>query len=173
MTAPIPGAVFDCVVLLQAAISRKGPAYACKALLDAGRVRVFVSPDVLAEITEVLNRPELQRKFQSLTREAAAAFLKDLGGKTVPVAHVPQQFSYARDPDDERYVNLALAVGAGFLVTWDNDLLDLMGDNPAGVDFRRRFPGLHILTPAAFLRALAAPPPAPAEGGGSAEPSPG
>jgi putative PIN family toxin of toxin-antitoxin system len=169
MTTPVPGAVFDCVVLLQAAISRKGPAYACKALLDAGRIRVFVSPDVLAEITEVLNRPELQRKFKSLTRETAAAFLGDLAGKAVPVTEVPQRFSYPRDPDDERYVNLALAAGARFLVTWDNDLLDLMGDNPAGAEFRRQFPDLQVLTPAAFLRTLAAPPPAPTEGGGSAE----
>lgn len=75
MTTPLPGAVFDCVVFLQAAISRKGPAFACKELLDTGRVAVFLSPEVLAEITDVLNRPELQKKFKSLAPEKTQAFL--------------------------------------------------------------------------------------------------
>jgi predicted nucleic acid-binding protein len=72
---------------------------------------------------------------------------------------VPAVFTYPRDPNDEPYVNLALAAGARYLVTWDNDLLDLMNEaTPAGQDFRRRFPDLTILNPVAFLRELAPPP---------------
>jgi predicted nucleic acid-binding protein len=56
-------------------------------------------------------------------------------------------FSCPRDPDDEPYVNLAVAAGARYLVTRDKDLLDLMED----ADFRRRFATLAILDPAAFL----------------------
>jgi hypothetical protein len=36
MTPVIPGAVFDCVVLLQAAVSTKGPAFACMQLACFG-----------------------------------------------------------------------------------------------------------------------------------------
>jgi predicted nucleic acid-binding protein len=64
MTAVIPGVVFDCVVLLQAAVSKKGPAFACLRLAQAGQLRIVLSADALAEITDVLNRPELQRKFR-------------------------------------------------------------------------------------------------------------
>ena len=78
---------------------------------------------------------------------------------------MPLQFPYPRDPKDELYLNLAIAAGARYLVSWDNDLLDLMADNPDGTAFRGRFPGLMVLTPVAFLRELGqASTPPPAEG---------
>ncbi len=158
MTTSIPGAVFDCVVLLQAAASAKGPASACRGFLDSGHVRIFLSPDVLAEVTDVLNRPELQRKFKNLTPEVADAFLRDLTDKAEFLADIPNVFAYPRDPDDEPYINLAIAADAHYLVTWDNDLLDLMDETTAvGLDFRQRFPDLRILTPVALIRALSAP----------------
>jgi predicted nucleic acid-binding protein len=55
-----------------------------------------------------------------------------------------------RDPKDERYLNLAIAVGARYLVSRDTDLLDLMKDQP----FRNQFPHLNILDPTAFLQAM-------------------
>lgn len=65
---------------------------------------------------------------------------------------VPTEFSYDRDPKDEMYVNLALAAGAAYLVSRDNDLLDLMKETDIGRAFRERFPSLTILDPVAFLR---------------------
>jgi len=38
MSPDIPKAVFDCNILLQALIAEEGPAAACIALVDAGRV---------------------------------------------------------------------------------------------------------------------------------------
>jgi predicted nucleic acid-binding protein len=67
---------------------------------------------------------------------------------------VPTHFAYVRDPKDEPYLNLAIAAGAHYLVSWDPDLLDLMTDSPEALDFRQRFPGLTVLTPPAFLRAV-------------------
>ena len=159
MTPVIPGAVFDCVVLLQAAVSKKGPAFACLRLAQTGQVRMVLSSDVLAEITDVLNRPELQRKFKSLTSEVAEAFLRDLTDNADFVSEVPEVFTYPRDPDDEPQINLAVASGqGGICVTWDNDLLDLMDETTAvGSDFRQRFPDLRILTPVALIREMTLP----------------
>ena len=158
MTPSIPGAVFDCVVLLQAAASSKGPASACRGFVDNGHVRIFLSPDVLAEVTDVLNRPKLQIKFKALTPDLADAVLRDLTDKAEFLSDVPQVFAYARDPDDEPYINLAVAAEARYLVTWDNGLLDLMDVTTAvGLDFRQRFPDLRILTPVALIRELSAP----------------
>ena len=77
------------------------------------------------------------------------------GRSTVP--------DFPRDPKDEPYINLALAANADYLVTRDNDLLDLMNDS----DFRQQFPGLTILDPVAFLRVLSPPPVTDAPPGGT------
>jgi predicted nucleic acid-binding protein len=60
-------------------------------------------------------------------------------------------FSLPRDPKDAPYVDLAVASNAGYLVSRDKDLLELMQDEA----FRRRFPNLKILEPVSFLREIA------------------
>ena len=63
------------------------------------------------------------------------------------VLHAPHVFSFPRDPDDEPYVDLAIATQSSFLVSRDSDLLDLMKDEAS----RTAYPGLTILDPVAFL----------------------
>ncbi len=54
-------------------------------------------------------------------------------------------------------MNVALAAGATYLVTWDNDLLDLMkAGNAEGEALKGRAPGLVILTPPDLLGLLRA-----------------
>jgi putative PIN family toxin of toxin-antitoxin system len=130
--------------------------------VDEGRIELLLSEPVLAEVTEVMNRPELRAKLRSLTPERVQAFLADVVARATTIATVPNTFSYPRDPKDEPYVNLALAAGARYLVAWDKDLLALMNDaDPAGRDFRVRFPTLTVLTPPALLGELAAQQPPP------------
>jgi hypothetical protein len=57
-----PGAVFDCMVFVQALASAKGPACACYELVRGGKLTLFVSPDVIAEARNVLGRPTLRRR---------------------------------------------------------------------------------------------------------------
>jgi putative PIN family toxin of toxin-antitoxin system len=141
--------------------------------MSDGQVTLCVSRSTLAEVSDVLNRPKSRQRFKTLTPERTEAFLRELQKAAVLVDSVPEVFSYPRDPDDEPYVNLALAAGAPYLVTWDNDLLDLMEENPDGAAFRSRFPGLRILTPVAFLRELASLRAVPSEEQGPVETSPG
>jgi putative PIN family toxin of toxin-antitoxin system len=155
----IPVVVFDCMVYLQAAARRDGPARACLELAQQGRIELCVSPAIRAEVVDVLSRPKVRRKFPLLTPEAVANFLGDIDGLARSVAEVPTVVTLPRDPKDEPYLNLAVAVGAHRLVSWDNDLLDLMADNPSGIAFRERLPGLVILTPVALLRELTSAPP--------------
>ena len=63
---------------------------------------------------------------------------------------VPALFALPRDPDDEPYLNLAIAAGADYLVTRDNDMLDLMQD----ATFLAQHPTLTILDPVAMLHFL-------------------
>jgi putative PIN family toxin of toxin-antitoxin system len=138
------------MIYLQAAIRHGGPAAAVLRWCESGQITFFVSEDILNEVRDVLLRPEVRRKNRNLTQERVEEFLAHLSEKAVLVTEVPSLFSYERDPKDEKYVNLAVATHAQYLVSRDKDLLDLMNDP----DFRQRFPHLTILDPPAFLRAL-------------------
>ncbi len=146
--------VYDCVVFLQGLIKESGPGAECLELFEDGIIELFISEGVLNEIGDVLTRPDLQHKFPLLTQERAEELLGGLRERATFLESVPAEFSYDRDPKDEMYVNLALAAGAAYLVSRDNDLLDLMRETDAGNDFRRRFPSLMILNPVAFLREM-------------------
>jgi predicted nucleic acid-binding protein len=64
----------------------------------------------------------------------------------------PYPFTYLRDPKDEPYINLAIEVSAAYLISRDNDLLDLMKWNQEeGCEFQKRFRALRIVTPEGFL----------------------
>jgi putative PIN family toxin of toxin-antitoxin system len=141
-------AVFDCMIFVQALANANGPASACYEFVRGGRLRLDVSPDVLAEVGDVLGRPKVRRKLPGLTDDAVEAFLRDVLDRSAMFSDIPETFRLERDPKDERYINLAIASGASFVVTWDRDLLDLMGDE----GFRQEFPSLTILEPTALLR---------------------
>jgi predicted nucleic acid-binding protein len=85
----------------------------------------------------------------------AAALVERIHRHAILVPTVPSHFQYPRDPDDEHILNLAVEVGARYIVSRDKDLLDLMADRPEGLDFRLRFPQLLVLDPVALLRDLA------------------
>jgi putative PIN family toxin of toxin-antitoxin system len=150
MSANAPGVVFDAVVFLQAMINEHGPAFVCWRLVREGKLALFVTSAVLAEAEEVGNRPVLQQIQEPYLGERGS-LLGRRAGSCCSSHDVPAVFSYPRDPDDEHYVNLAVAAGASYLVTRDKDLLDLMASD----DFRQRFPNLTILDPVSLLRELA------------------
>jgi putative PIN family toxin of toxin-antitoxin system len=103
-----PSAVFDCNVFLQAASRGESVAAKCLRLVEDGKVRLFVSEEILAEIEDVLNRPEIRNHFQTLSDEIVEAFLLRLRKTAHFISDVPKKFSYPRDPDDEPYINLAI-----------------------------------------------------------------
>lgn len=158
MTDPAaPFVVFDCVTFVQAAMNPAGPSGACLRLAEDGSVRLVVSEDTLRELQDVLARPEIRRKRRSLTDQVVSAFLTTVATVATKHASVPAAFPYARDPKDEPYLHLAIAVQAAYLVSFDSHFLDLMkDDNADGQALRALVPSLVILTPPEFLRAVRA-----------------
>ena len=119
--------------------------------VEHGQVTLCLGADVLEEIRDVLTRPKLRAKFPALTTEAVDAFLAHHLRLATWIDDVPEHYTLARDPDDSKYINLAIAAGAPYLVTTDFDLLDLMEpQSTAGIDFRSRFPGIQFVSPSAF-----------------------
>jgi putative PIN family toxin of toxin-antitoxin system len=151
----LPRVVFDCNVLLQAAARERSVAAKCLNLAESGLIEFCLSREVLAEVEDVLNRPEIRARFPDLSDEIIGAFLKRLQKLSMLVRPVPKKFSYPRDEDDEPYINLAVTAGADFIISRDRDLLDLMtGHTDECKEFRQRFRSLRVVEPVEFLKLL-------------------
>lgn len=145
-------AIFDTNVYLQAALSKTGPAYACWQLVLGGSVQVFLTPQIIAEIRKTFRKPQLSPKFSEVHGNTGAQLIRNFRRKSTLLFEVPELEISIRDVDDAKFVDLAIATGAEFLVTRDRDLLDLSNDG----DFVGRFPHLKIITPVGFLEAIRA-----------------
>ena len=95
--------------------------------------------------------------LRNITDIAVEALFERLTQRATLIRQVPKRFVYERDPKDEPYINLAVATKADYLVTRDNDLLDLMKwDTEEGRGFQKRFRFLKIVTPEVFLAEIEA-----------------
>jgi putative PIN family toxin of toxin-antitoxin system len=147
--------VFDCMIYLQALISESGPAAALLRLVDRHAVSLFVSNEILAEVREVLSRPKIRERNSQLTDERVNAFITRIAEKATVVDDIARPFSYARDPKDEKYINLAIQVEADYIVSRDEDLLDLMTSHRDECkDFRRRYRPLKVIEPVELLKTV-------------------
>ncbi len=150
-------AVYDCMLFFRA-VARPQRIYTTFRLVEQALVTLCMSPEVLAEIRDVLTRSEHRTKFPALMPKAVDAFLARYLRAVNWFPNVAEVYTLQRDPKDSKYVNLALAAQAPYLVTTDHDLLDLM--DPAtteGRNFTQRFPTLNILDPVPFLNEIPGP----------------
>lgn len=153
-----PLVVFDCVVLVQSLLKKTGPAVECVNRFRDGHLTLVVSKETLAELRDVLSRSSLRDDFPLLTDERVEALISLLRWKAELVRRVPKHFAYPRDPNDEPYLNLAIEAQADYIVTRDNDLLDLMKwDTEEGREFQKRFRSLRIVDPVTFLNEIEQP----------------
>lgn len=134
--------VIDTNVWISGLLSASGaPAQLTRQAVRNGRP-VF-SAETFAELRERLWRPEFDRY---ITLEQRKRFLLDLESiacwTEVPPTIAGQPL--CRDPADDKFLHLALAAGANWLITGDQDLL-VLADTAAAQ-------GVRILSPAEALR---------------------
>lgn len=140
------------MIFLQALISPKSIAFKLFEYLEAAVFDLFISPEILSEITNVLNRDYIRKSNPQITDESVETLLADVLKKTVLVKNIPQNFHYSRDPKDEKYLDLAIEIKADFIVSRDKDLLDLMIDiSVEAKEFRQKSRPLKIVEPIDFL----------------------
>jgi len=150
-----PGVVVDCMVFVQAAANENSHAARILDLLDEGKITLYVSKVILAEARYVLNRSDVCASLRNLTDVTVEALFERLEQNATLIKQVPNRFVYPRDQKDEPYINLAVEMKADYLVSRDNDLLDLMKwENEEGREFQKRFRFLKIVTPERFLVAI-------------------
>jgi uncharacterized protein len=120
-----------------------------KAVVAEGRAEVVVDEAVAAELTRVLAYPFGARTLGTQAQAAAITEClriarKDERGRLKDdLASLPR----CSDPDDQKFLELALACGAGFLLTRDDALLELARGRARPLPFR-------VVTPQAFAAAL-------------------
>ena len=134
-------AVVDTSVLVRAIIKRQGTVAPIISRLRESHFTLLYSAELLEELVEVLDRPRIRVK-QRLTDEDIRAVLGVIrlrGEVVVPNRRV----RLCRDPDDDKFLEVALAGKADVIVSGDDDLLVL---DP--------FEGIPIVGPAAFLAML-------------------
>jgi uncharacterized protein len=133
-----PRCVFDTNVLVSALLfDQSTPAQAFFAALHTGEI--IVSADVIAELNGVLNREKFNRY---VTEEERERFLRSLLGES-ELIKIEQKIQACRDPNDDKFLELAVNGGADCIVSGDEDLLVL---DP--------FRGIPILAPDRFLDVL-------------------
>ena len=146
--------VFDCNVYFQALIAPNGPAGQAFLAAEMGRLTLYTSRTVLDEFHDVCSRPLLATRFR-LSMEKTEAFVELIQSFAVILDNIPHVFDYPRDPDDEHYVDLAVAASATLIVSRDKDLLALRDATTSdGQQFQKRFSGIVILTPSELLTRL-------------------
>ena len=126
--------VLDTNVVVSAALSASGPPARIVDLARVGAVEIAVSPEILAEYEEVFGRPEFRKISAQLAEDLRR--IRSFAAEVMP----GQRLRVCSDADDDKFVECALWSQAGFLVTGNLR------------HFPREFPGLRIISPAAYLR---------------------
>lgn len=155
MEVAAPHVVFDCNIYFQALIGPSGPAGECLHAAQRNRIVLYLTNQILAELNDVCRRPKVATKF-GITAARLEQYQNVLRTIGLLVHDVPHVFTYQRDPQDEHYIDLAIATHSELVVSRDRDLLALMdASDPVGHDFITRFPDIRIVTPVDLLAELA------------------
>ena len=102
---------------------------------------LIISPLILSEIDEVLHKERLMKTHRYSVQELQR-IVKELANVSFVVPG-KIKIEIVRDPDDDKIVAAALEGNADYIVSRDQDLLDL-----------KAYQGIKIITPEGFMRIL-------------------
>jgi putative PIN family toxin of toxin-antitoxin system len=136
-------AIIDTNVLL-AGLLWHGTPHALVEHVRNGTLTLISSPVLLAELADVVARPKFDTILirSNTSRERSLDEVRALAEVIEPV---PLPAPVCRDPDDDAVLALALAAQVDFIVSGDNDLLDLQA-----------FESIPIVSPVEALRRVEA-----------------
>jgi putative PIN family toxin of toxin-antitoxin system len=143
-----PGVVLDTNVWLDWLVFDDPGIVPIRNAVGTGRVELYLDAVCEAELAEVLARDFARRTLDAAAQAACIAQCRRLARRIDAAAPAAERAALpaCSDPDDQKFLEAALAAGAGFLVTKDRALLAL-------AKRRRRLP-FRILAPADFRAAL-------------------
>ena len=118
-----PRLVLDTNVIISAILWGGKPAQLL-ALAGEGELQLCTSRVMLDELRKTLERPKLAKAVQA-TGRTAEELVSDYRRLTILKRPASLERPFSRDPDDDHVIATALAARADFLVTGDDDLLEL------------------------------------------------
>jgi uncharacterized protein len=146
--------VLDTNILLRGLINIRSNAGRVVDACDCRAVVLLLSRPVLLEYQAILTAPEVVERYPELTAEKVEVALRRLRYVGDLLRAVRVNFEFPRDPNDEMFIELAIAGRASHIVTGDQDLLSLMSSRgEAAKRLRRQAPSLRAVDPATFLSA--------------------
>lgn len=111
------------------------PSVAIKELLEvrwlSDQVQVVTAPELVAELTEVLQRPKIRAYIQPVEAQVILETIRRKAELLPPLGAVPPYTRvgavppYTRDPKDDKFVACAIIGNAHYLVSVDEDILVL------------------------------------------------
>ena len=131
--------VLDTNILISAFVSNKGASAQILARCQAGELELLISPESIAELRRVLTYPSLRKRFR-YSDEQIEAFVTFLEQAAIVLSPPVSVRAVPADADDDKFVALALAGQAQYLVSGDDHLLQV-----------GQYQGVTILKPAAFM----------------------
>ena len=130
------GFVFDTNVLISAALRPSSVPNKALEVVERQRGVLLFSPETLEELETRLRRP----KFDRYIDDDGRASYSDRLNRISELVRISGRGLGCRDPDDDKFLEVALVGEARFLVTGDQDLLVM---SP--------FRGIEVLRPANFV----------------------
>ena len=115
--------VIDTNVLVSALLWRGTP-HTLLNFVRSGAVELVISQALLAELSEVINRPKFAAVVASTTRTSEQILNEFQNLAEIVFAPALLQ-PVCRDPDDDAVLACAMAANASLIVTGDDDLLSL------------------------------------------------
>lgn len=109
-------------------------------LARKGQVQIYLSQDLLGELSGVLNYPKFQSRLQRLSTTPEALLINVARLVTFCESPLPLEAPELRDPKDIIVLQAAISAGAIAIVSGDDDLLVL-----------KSFADISILTVSEFL----------------------
>jgi putative PIN family toxin of toxin-antitoxin system len=144
--------VLDTNTLLRGLVSAGSAAATVRRAAERRAFVPLLSKPVLDEYRAVLSDPAIVAKFLELTPELVEITMSRLRYVGDYVRAPRAMFEYRRDARDQKFIELAISLGATHILSFDKDLLSLPASRTeAGTRFRQRLPSVRVLAPGEFL----------------------
>lgn len=139
----MPKIIIDTNVFISALINPAGIPAAILALVEAKKVELVLSPDILAEIDRVLKYPKILNLFQkkSINAEQLNDFRRTLPEMATLTAGLLIIDAIKDDPCDNIFLACAVEGKVDYIVSGDRHLTDL-----------GEFRGIRIVSPVEFVQ---------------------